>query len=169
MRDARIAAVPSLLFVATFVAAIASGVVGGVFYAFSTFVMRGLGRLSPEAGHRAMQEINETVMTPWFLGLFIGLAPLCVGLGVAAGLDLSASGAPYLLAGSIVYLVGCFIETGAVHVPMNEALAATAPEVEGGGALWQRYLARWTAWNHVRTLACIVSAALFTGALIAAA
>lgn len=155
------------LFSATLVAAIASGVVGGVFYAFSTFVMRGLGRVSPEAGHRAMQEINVTVLTPWFLTPFIGLAPLCVGLGIVAGLDLEASGAIWLLLASVVYLVGCFAETVAIHIPMNDELAAMAPEDDGAEALWQRYLTRWTAWNHVRTLACLVSAVLFTLALLA--
>lgn len=156
-----------LLFGTTFAAAIASGVVGGVFFAFSTFVMSGLRRVSPEAGHRAMQEINVTVLTPWFLGLFVGLAPLSVGLGIAAGLDLEASGAVWLLAGSLVYLIGCFVETAAVHIPMNNELAEIAPEAEGANALWQRYLTRWTAWNHVRTAACIASAVLFTMALLA--
>ena len=155
------------LFTATFVAAIASGVVGGVFFAFSTFVMRGLGRVSPEAGYRAMQEINVTVLTPWFLGPFIGLAPLCVGLGITAGLDLEAPGAFMLLVGSVVYLLGCFAETVAIHIPMNDELAAITPEAVGAEALWQRYLTRWTAWNHVRTTACIGSAVLFTMALLA--
>jgi len=35
------------MFIVAFAAAIGSGVVGGIFYAFSTFVMAALGRLPP--------------------------------------------------------------------------------------------------------------------------
>ena len=51
----------------------------------------------------------------------------------------------------------------ACHVPLNDQLAAVAPAQEA--ALWSRYLDVWTAWNHVRTIAPIVSAILFTAAL----
>lgn len=46
------------LFSLTLVAALGSGVVAGVFFAFSTFVMKALGHLSPPIGMAAMQSIN---------------------------------------------------------------------------------------------------------------
>jgi uncharacterized membrane protein len=49
------------------------------------------------------------------------------------------------------------------NVPLNDQLAAVEPAQEA--ALWSRYLDVWTAWNHVRTVAPIVSAILFTAAL----
>jgi uncharacterized membrane protein len=52
------------------------------------------------------------------------------------------------------------------NVPLNDQLAAVAPAREA--ALWSRYLDVWTAWNHVRTLAPILSAILFTAALLLA-
>ena len=58
----------------TVVTAVACGLVGGVFFAFSTFVMRGLRDAPPEAGLRAMQSINRAAPTPLFMLAFIGTA-----------------------------------------------------------------------------------------------
>ncbi len=44
--------------------ALGSALVAGVFFAFSTFVMKALGRLQPEQGIAAMQSINVTVLNP---------------------------------------------------------------------------------------------------------
>jgi len=44
----------------TFGLALASAVMGGVFFTFSTFVMSALGKLRPAEGIRAMQRINIT-------------------------------------------------------------------------------------------------------------
>lgn len=156
-----------LLVVATLIAALGSGLVAGVFYAFSTFVMAGLGRVAPDEGARAMQAINETVLTPWFLGVFVGLAPLCIGLGVVAVLNWGEPGTGWLLAGGLTYLLGTFAETPAVHIPMNDRLAELDADHEEGQAYWAHYLVRWTRWNHVRTAAALVAAGLFTGALMA--
>jgi uncharacterized membrane protein len=68
----------------TCVALLGCGIVGGAFFAFSTFVMRALGRIAPEAGIAAMRMINVTVMNAWFLGALFGTAALCLGLGVRA-------------------------------------------------------------------------------------
>jgi uncharacterized membrane protein len=71
-----------------------------------------------------------------------------------------------VLAASLFYLVGCFGFTMWFNVPLNNQLAAVAPAQEA--ALWSRYLDVWTFWNHVRTLASIASAILFTAALLMA-
>ena len=55
-----------------------SGIVGGVFFAFSTFVMSALTRLPAAEGIRAMQQINITVLNLWFLGAFVGTAATSV-------------------------------------------------------------------------------------------
>lgn len=151
-----------LLTIASLVAALGCGLVAGVFYAFSTFVMRALGRLPPAHGIAAMQAINEAVLTPWFLVVFVGLAPLCVVLGVAAVLSADGVQAALLLAGSGAYLLGTFAETRVVHIPMNDALARVDPGAPDAGPVWQAYRSRWTAWNHLRTLAALLAAAAFS-------
>lgn len=155
----------TLLDAATLTAALGCGIIAGVFFAFSTFVMPALGRVPAATGLHAMQAINVTVLNRWFLGAFIGLAPLCVALAVAAGQRWGEPGSALLLAGSAVYLVGTFAETRIVHVPMNDALALENAQSPASAAPWAHYLARWTAWNHVRTVASLGAAAAFTLAL----
>jgi uncharacterized membrane protein len=53
-----------LLFVLTLFAALGCGLVAGVFFAFSTFVMKALARLPAEQGIAAMQAINVAVRSP---------------------------------------------------------------------------------------------------------
>ena len=153
------------LFALTLVSALGSGVVAGVFFAFSTFVMGALGRLPAAHGIAAMQSINVVVINPLFLGVFIGTAGLCALLVAAALFTWQAPGAMLLLAGALLYFVGTFLVTMVFNVPLNDALAAVAPESSDGSRLWARYLGTWTAWNHVRTIAALAGAALLTAAL----
>ena len=69
-----------LLEVLTFAAAIGSGVVGGIFFAFSTFVMAALRRLPAEQGIAAMNAINVTVLNPLFFLAFFGTGAVCLAL-----------------------------------------------------------------------------------------
>ena len=64
-----------------------------------------------------------------------------------------------------MYLAGVLVLTVAYHVPRNDALAAVDPEDTAAASHWTRYARAWTAWNHARTLAPLVSATLFTVAL----
>ena len=52
--------------------ALGSGAIGGVFFAFSNFVMPALARVAPAEGIHAMQAINVTVLNRLFLGTFMG-------------------------------------------------------------------------------------------------
>jgi uncharacterized membrane protein len=51
-------------------------------------------------------------------------------------------------------------------VPLNEALAIVEPDSAEGASLWTRYIAVWTAWNHVRTVAALAAPALLIIALV---
>jgi uncharacterized membrane protein len=44
------------------------------------------------------------------------------------------------------------------NVPRNNALARLDPA--NSVAAWRRYVQEWTWWNHVRTLAAVLAAAL---------
>ncbi len=69
-----------ILYAATLVTALGCGLVAGVFFAFSTFVMAALRRLKPEEGIAAMQSINIRVVTPFFMTALFGTAAACLGL-----------------------------------------------------------------------------------------
>jgi uncharacterized membrane protein len=153
----RVARLDQLLFALTFVAAIGSGLIGGVFYAFSTFVMKALGRLPAREGIAAMQSINVAVINPLFLGVFIGTAAACAAAMVAAFLRWEKPGAAYLLVGGALYLFGTFGVTMVFNVPLNNSLAAVTPGDPDAARHWARYMSRWTAWNHVRTATAIAA------------
>jgi uncharacterized membrane protein len=157
--------VEQLLFALTLFAALGCGLVAGVFYAFSTFVMKALFRLPPGEGIAAMQSINVVVLNPWFLGAFLGTAAACVLALISSLLRWHEPGAVYLFAGSALYLVGSLLVTIMCNVPKNEALASVVPAAPNSASLWADYVASWTVWNHVRTVASLAAAASFSIAL----
>lgn len=149
----------NLLFALTLLSALGSGLIAGAFFAFSTFVMAALARLPAAHGIAAMQSINLVVINPWFLGVFVGTAAAC------ALLAWQEPGAMLLLAGALLYFAGTFLATMFFNVPLNDALAAVAPDSSEGASLWSRYLITWMNWNHVRTIAALAASAALTTAL----
>lgn len=152
--------------VLTFVAALGCGAMGGVFFAFSTFVMRGLGRLPAPQGIAAMQSINVTAVTPPFMLALFGTAAACVAVVISSWSRWGEPGTAAGLTGSLLYLVGTILVTIAFNVPRNDALAAVAAHGAEGARQWADYLRTWTAWNHVRTVAAIAAAVLITWSLV---
>ena len=132
---------------------------GGVFYAFSAFVMPALGRMPPAQGAAAMQSINVTAVRAPFMLVFMGTAALSVAVIVVALSGLGEDHAPWLLAGALLYLVGDLGLTIAFHVPRNDALAALDPDAPATAEAWWTYLSEWTAANHVRAAAGLLAAA----------
>ena len=145
----------------THVAVLAYALVGGVFLAFSDFIMRALSLTNGPGGAEAMQVINREVFRWVFMTLFLGLAAVSLVLVVYAAVALSGPSAMLVGSAGLVYLVGCFGITIVFNVPMNEALADMDLSQDATLTYWSRiYLPRWTFWNTVRTLACSLSAAL---------
>ena len=113
--------------------ALGSGVVAGIFFAFSTFVMKALGRLAPEQGISAMQAINVTVINPWFFGAFFGTAVGSIVLAIFAYLNWGTSGALYLVAGGVLCVRAC--TAGAAPSMVRASTHPTlAQRSRGGGA-----------------------------------
>jgi len=150
-----------LYFTLVFVALLGSGLIAGVFFAFSAFVMKAFARLSPADGIAAMQSINITVLNRWFLGVFLGTAVVCVLLLVWSFLLWNQAGSLYLITGSAFYLIGSLMVTGLFNVPKNEALAKVNSSTVDSEQLWHNYVSKWTNWNHIRTVASLLAAACF--------
>jgi uncharacterized membrane protein len=92
-----------------------------------------------------------------------------IALGAVALWRWDESRSMAVLAAAILYVLGMFVCTIVFNVPLNDALAAVDPASTDGAAVWTRYLNDWTFWNHVRTVASLGAAALFTFALSARA
>lgn len=154
------------LSVLTLLTSLGAGVVGGVFFAFSSFVMKALSGLPVPAGVAAMQRINVVVINPAFLGAFLGtgvLSLVCVGASFAPW---DGAVSALMLAAAVLYLVGSLGVTLACNVPRNEQLARLDSASPEAAAYWPRYLREWLLWNHVRTFASIAAAACSAASLV---
>ncbi len=141
--------------------AVGCGVAGGVFFAFSTFVMPALDRLTPSQSIAAMQAINKAAPNPLFMLLLFGTAVASVAVGISAMRRWGEPGTALQVLAAVLYLVAIVV-TAVYHVPHNDALARVDPNVADAGHRWSAYSAGWTAWNHVRTITPIAAATLLT-------
>ncbi|HEY2613359.1 MAG TPA: anthrone oxygenase family protein, partial [Reyranella sp.] len=97
---------------------------------------------------------------------FLGTGALCVALAAASYVWWDGVGGKLILIAGVIYVAGCIGVTMLFNVPLNDALAAVQPGTPEATALWSRYVAEWTTWNTVRTVAPLASAILFTAALV---
>lgn len=135
--------------------------VGGVFLAFSDFIMRAFARTGGVGGVEAMQVINREVFRWVFMTLFLGMAAASVGIVIYSAVNLPGWPGTLIMLGALVYILGCFGVTVLCNVPMNEELAAMDLASDTTKSYWTTtYLPRWTMWNTLRTIACALSAAL---------
>jgi uncharacterized membrane protein len=151
-----------VLYAATLATALGCGLVAGVFFAFSSFVMPALKRLPPAHGIAAMQSINKLAVTPAFMTALVGTAVACLGLAAWAVISMGERPAALVLAGSALYLVGAIGVTIARNVPLNDRLATLHPQGPAAAGRWDEYVTKWTAWNHVRASAALTAAATLT-------
>lgn len=145
--------------------AVGSGAAGGVFFAFSTFVMPALARLPSVQGVAAMNAISVTAVTPLFMLLLFGVAVGCLAVLPLGWKALPTLPALCVVAGALVYLLAVIGVTMVMNVPLNNALAAFDASRQSVDAVWPAYLRDWGFWNHVRTVGGLSSALLFALAL----
>jgi uncharacterized membrane protein len=138
----------------TVVAAVGSGLMAGLFFAFSVAIMPAFARVPAPAGLAAMQAINTVIVRPLFLVVFVGTALVSATSAVLAP-------DPLRLTGAACYLIGAIGVTAVVNVPMNNALDRLAPDDAEAARTWQGYRSRWTGWNHVRAVACAAAVIAF--------
>ena len=148
-------------------AILAYALLGGVFLAFSDFIMRSLALTGGHGGIEAMQAINREVFRWVFMVLFLGMAPVSLLIAGYGAFGLSGPAGTLIMMAGLVYFVGCFGVTVFFNVPMNEALAGMETSSGSTRDYWmQTYVPRWTFWNSVRTAACTVAAALLLFGLL---
>lgn len=126
-----------------------AGLVTGLLFAFSNFVMRSLADLPSDKGMFAMRRINETIINPVFLLLFLGTPLLCMVIAVNSGQKIDEPGSLFLLVGALAYLIGPFGITVLFNVPLNNLLARA--DMSDADDIWPMYQKRWQWWNHIRT------------------
>ena len=147
-------------------AALGSGLIAGIFFAFSTFIMTAFSRIPAEQGIAAMNSINVTIVRSPFMALFVPTAILCLVIAVLAVINWRGGASALMLAGAALYVVASFLSTIIFNVPMNDALDKVSGNGPEAVALWSTYLKDWTWWNHVRTVASLLASVAFARALM---
>ncbi|MEU8185426.1 anthrone oxygenase family protein [Micromonospora sp. NPDC049044] len=136
-----------------------TGAITGVYYGFSVAVMPGLNAADAGTAIRAMTSINQRIQNPLFFVTFFGPLVAATVTGVfLLILGMRSAGVLFLIAAG-VYLVGAFIPTVAINVPMNDNLDATGVPTDPAEAVrvWASYSSAWTRWNSVRAGASLIS------------
>lgn len=148
-------------------AAVSTGLIAGLFYAYSCSVNLGLGKLGDKEYLSAMQSINVAILNPVFFATFMGTVLL---LPVATWLNY---GQPVsvrfwlLVAASVVYIVGVFGLTMFGNVPLNNALAAIDIGNSSASDLLKHREAFEMPWNKLHSIRTIANIAAFALVVIA--
>lgn len=139
-------------------ALIGSTLIGGVFFAFSSFIMKALAQRPAMEGIKAMQSINIVVINPVFIGAFIGTALISLLLSIISVATWDMQASPYFLIGGLFYIIGTFMVTVMGNVPLNNQLAVVKNNTPDASDIWHQYQKRWTRLNTIRTVCALCGA-----------
>lgn len=140
----------SLMTMSLTLAAISAGLMAGVYFAFSSFIMRSFDQLGATQATNAMNAINEVILRSWFMLLFFGSTLLFAILGAIALFNADLAGSWLLFATGLIYVVGMFLCTAMFNVPLNNRLAEVNDDDSAKAETWTLYFKKWTLWNHLR-------------------
>ena len=150
----------SLIALPLIIAALGAGLMAGVCFAFSTFIMRAFDQLGALQAADAMNTINQVILRSWFMTLFFGSTLLYAVLAGYAVFDTDLAGRWWLFAAGLVYVVGMFLSTALFNVPLNNRLAATGDDDNVKTETWKHYFVYWTRWNHLRAVCSLITVAI---------
>ncbi len=150
----------SILSVLLTLGAIGAGLMAGVYFAFSGFIMQSFDRLGPRQATAAMNAINEVILRSWFMPLFFGSSLLYLVLALMALIAWDKPNSLLLVVAGITYVAGMFVCTALFNVPLNNRLAAAGKDSVDLSEPWSDYLHRWTRWNHLRAICSLIACAI---------
>ena len=149
---------PTVYEITLLTAALGSGLIAGLCFAFASFLMSAFDELGAEQAIRTMQAINSRILRSSAMTVWFGTALVAVAVPI-----LAPSGERTLpIVAAALYLIGAILITGRGNVPLNEALDRVDPGSEEAASRWRDYRQRWGRWNGLRTLVCALACALFT-------
>lgn len=146
--------------------AVGTGLMTGIYFAFSTFVMIALSRVDASAGISSMQSINTTILGSMFSPLFFGTSMLCLVLTGFFTFQGKIAGGGLVVVASLIYFIGMFGCTILFNVPLNDFLSTVDPAGVTAERDWHDFLDGWLFWNHVRTFASGAAFILYLSALV---
>jgi len=135
------------------------GLTAGIFYCWSVSVTTGLALMPDKEYITAFQQLNRAILNSLFFICFMGtlfLLPISTWLQYQKPLPVSFW---YLLAASIIYLIGVMGVTMSANVPMNNELDVFNTETASAAEITAKRLAfeaKWNFLNNIRTVCCII-------------
>jgi uncharacterized membrane protein len=157
--------IKNLIFALTLFSALGCALMTGVFFAFSTFVMKGLNQIPANESISAFNSINVMVTRSLFGAAFMITPLLCMFTMIVAVWKWQSPAGIYILAGGIIYVVCGLLVTIFFNIPLNDALATVAPNDPNNANLWRNFYDPWMFWNHVRTIGSLGATTAFIIAL----
>jgi uncharacterized membrane protein len=144
--------------ISLYAALVTTGLMAGIYLAFSIAVLPGISRGDDDTFVAAMRGMNAAILNPVF-GLVFG-GPLVFGIVAIAtrlpdGDDLSSIGA------ALGLYIATLLITGGINVPLNNRLDSTEPP-EAARKVFEK---TWVRWNVVRTVLCTLAFVEFAVAL----
>jgi uncharacterized membrane protein len=144
-----------------------SGLIAGLFYAWSISVTPGLAKISNESYLQSFQSMNRAILNPVFFIAFFGLVLL---LPILCYLTFQSSGSQqfwFVLAATLFYMIGVMAVTVFGNVPLNNSL-----EVLQIGSMTPEQMNTFrlgfeSKWNNLNTLRTVTSSITFMLLLIA--
>jgi uncharacterized membrane protein len=155
----------SIVVLASWLLILSVGVMAGVYFAFSTFVMRAFDDLPAAQAIAAMNSINRIIVKSMFLPLFFGSTVLALVQVVLNLMYWQGTPSYWAIAAGVVYLLSMFLCTALFNVPLNNRLAGFEQQSRNARKTWACYRRRWARWNHVRTIGSLLSVVLSVGFL----
>lgn len=143
-----------------------SAVVGGVFSAFSEFIMSALRKAEPASGIEAMQHINRDVIKTQFVAGILSIALFSLLFAAYSLMVFEGAALATLILAPLVYIPSVFAMTILGNVPMNNRLDALDHNSVEASAYWSEYVRKWTRLNHFRSIGSVLTAGLYVVAAI---
>lgn len=145
--------------------------VAGFLFAFAVVVMPGIRDLDDGEFVRAFQRMDGVIQrgSPLFGLVFVGSGVALLVSTVLGAQSLAAPDRLVLFAAGALYLVGVFVPTGVVNVPLNnqlQRLDVRALDARQRSAARRAFELRWNRWNRLRTVVAVVAATLMTSLLL---
>lgn len=139
---------------------LSTALIAGLFFTWSNAIMPGFRKLPAEDFLTVMQTCNRTILNPLFMICFLApliLLPLKTYLEYKTGMTLKYY---LLLLASLFYIIGVFILTVWVHIPLNEMLdklelkSTSQADLSTYKELFQQ---RWIPYNTLRAVNALIS------------
>lgn len=140
---------------------IGTGIMAGLFFSFSAFIMEALRKVDSRYGMETMKSINRAILNPLFGLVFFGTTIMAMILLTTVSLIPEWNGKVYVICGSVLYLVGVLVVTFRFNIPLNNRLEKTSSIGNGFGQSWEGYMKSWSKWNHVRTITALAALMCF--------